>query len=69
MHTRWKSTAVTCTTCGVGAPLPKDRDHSVLWGAGWRWIGSQDLFSCPGCPPVIVVDEDGRHMLPHYSSW
>ncbi|WP_329204005.1 hypothetical protein [Streptomyces sp. NBC_01435] len=56
-----KPTAVTCTRCRASAPIPEDRDYRPLWEAGWRWIGSQNLFSCPPCPPVIVVDEQGRH--------
>jgi hypothetical protein len=55
------TTAVTCTRCKATALLPDDRDHSGLWDVGWRWIGSWNLFSCPTCPPVIVVDEQGRH--------
>ncbi len=48
--------------CGASAPVPEDRDHRSLWDAGWRWIGSQGLFSCPDCPPVLVVDRQGRHL-------
>jgi hypothetical protein len=62
--TREKPTSLTCTRCGTTALLPEGRDHSALWDAGWRWIGSAGLFSCPSCPPVIVVDEQGRHVLP-----
>jgi hypothetical protein len=57
-----KPTTVTCTRCAASAPIPEDRDHRPLWDAGWRWIGSQDLYSCPACPPVIVVDAEGRHL-------
>lgn len=56
-----KPMSLTCTACAATAPLPEDRDHRGLWDAGWRWIGSLNLFSCPACPPVIVVDEQGRH--------
>jgi hypothetical protein len=57
-----KPMTVTCTTddCGTTANLPDDRDHSGLWDAGWRWIGL-GCISCPACPPVIVVDDQGRH--------
>jgi hypothetical protein len=60
---RTRSTFLTCTNCQATAELPEDRNHSGLWDAGWRWIGTWELFSCPGCPPVIVVTEDGRHQL------
>lgn len=55
-----RRSAVTCTACEATAPLPEDRDHSALWAAGWRWIGL-DLTSCPDCPPMVLVDEQGRH--------
>ncbi|MEU6979633.1 hypothetical protein [Streptomyces sp. NPDC046371] len=58
-----RRTTVTCTRCGAVAPVPPDGDFSPLWDAGWRWIGSWELFSCPADPPVIVVDEKGRHLL------
>jgi ribosomal protein S27AE len=64
MHSRSKSIDVTCTRCGTAAALPENRDHSGLWAGGWRWIGSLDLFSCPDCPPVVIVDEHGQHLLP-----
>lgn len=56
-------TTVTCSRCSATTNVPEDGDYSPLWDAGWRWIGSWDLFSCPDCPPVIVVTEDGRHQL------
>ncbi|MDX3516111.1 hypothetical protein PV755_45700 [Streptomyces caniscabiei] len=56
-----KPTTITCTRCAAAVPVPEGRDHRPLWAAGWRWIGSQDLYSCPACPPVIVVDVEGRH--------
>ncbi|MFD3516248.1 hypothetical protein [Streptomyces sp. NPDC058657] len=56
-----KPMSVTCTRCAASAPLPEDRHHSALWDGGWRWIGP-DLMSCPDCPPVIAVAEDGRHL-------
>ncbi|MFM9780366.1 hypothetical protein [Streptomyces scabiei] len=59
-----KPSFLTCTNCGATADLPEDRNHTPLWEAGWRWIGTQNLYSCPGCPPVIVVDAQGRHTLP-----
>lgn len=61
MPSHWRSLDITCTNCGTAAALPEDRDHSGLWDAGWRWIGSLDLFSCPGCPPAVLVDDQGRH--------
>lgn len=64
MGTLTKSTVLTCTGCGTTAPVPADRDHSELWDAGWRWLGTAGLFSCPPCPPVVVVDDLGRHLLP-----
>jgi len=54
-------TTITCTRCSATAVVPDDGDFSPLWDAGWRWIGSWDLFSCPPCPPVVVVAADGRH--------
>ncbi|MFI9824573.1 hypothetical protein ACIHFC_29590 [Streptomyces sp. NPDC052013] len=56
-----KPLTVTCTRCQDTAQLPQDRDHCGLWDAGWRWIGSHQVFSCPACPPVVVVTEQGRH--------
>lgn len=53
--------ATTCTRCGATADVSDDRDHRPLWTRGWRWIGTQALFSRPPCQPVIVVTEDGRH--------
>lgn len=52
---------VTCTQCAVVAEVAAYADYAALWDCGWRWIGTQELFSCPACPPVIVVDQDGRH--------
>jgi len=56
-----KRTTITCTSCGTTTDVPADGNHRPLWEQGWRWIGSQDLFSCPPCPPVIMVTADGRH--------
>lgn len=53
---------LTCTSCGQTAPRPEDGDHRELWTAGWGWIGSLHLYSCPACPPVIL-DQDGHHRL------
>lgn len=61
MSIRTRRTSVTCTACQTSADLPENRDHRGLWAAGWRWLGTLDLFSCPACPPVVVVDENGRH--------
>lgn len=52
--------SVECTECGNAALVPEGGDHRPLWAAGWRWIGSVSLFSCPACPPV-VVERDGQH--------
>lgn len=54
-------TTITCTSCSATAPVPEDGDFSPLWQAGWRWLGSWELFSCPPCPPV-VVERDGLHV-------
>lgn len=56
-----KRTTITCTNCGATVDAPPDCQYRPLWEAGWRWIGSQDLSSCPTCPPVVVVTEEGRH--------
>ncbi|MFJ2780203.1 hypothetical protein [Kitasatospora sp. NPDC087315] len=58
-----KSDAIVCTTTGCenAAAVPEDRDHRPLWMAGWRWIGSQNLYSCPTCPPLLI-EEDGAHV-------
>lgn len=56
-----KATAVTCTLCARSALLPENRNHSGLWDEGWRWLGSANLFSCPDCPPMVEVDEQGYH--------
>ena len=61
MSTRTRLMVLTCTTCGDTADLPEDRDHRQLWAAGWRWIGTLELYSCPDCPQVVVVDQEGRH--------
>jgi len=52
---------VECTRCHTTAEVPPDGNHAPLWDAGWRWMGSQKLYSCPTCPPVITVAPDGRH--------
>jgi hypothetical protein len=56
-----KPTTVICTLCAVAVPRPADAQWRPLWDAGWRWIGSQDLYSCPACPPVVEVDAEGQH--------
>jgi hypothetical protein len=63
-----KPTTVTCTTCHTTVPSPADSQWAPLWDAGWRWIGSQDLYSCPQCPPVILV-QDGRHLRGPGAAW
>lgn len=54
---------VVCTGCG-GSAVPEGRDYSGLWDSGWRWLATLGLFSCPGCPPVVLVDGEGRHLRP-----
>lgn len=54
-------TTITCTLCSAIADVPDDGVYAPLWDAGWRWIGTQELFSCPPCPPMIVVAADGAH--------
>ncbi|MEU3904144.1 hypothetical protein AB0F20_10030 [Streptomyces goshikiensis] len=55
---------VTCGTCGLSVLKPPPARWAPLWDAGWRWLGTRGLFSCPGCPPVLVVDPEGRHIRP-----
>jgi hypothetical protein len=64
MSARARPMILICTNCAEVATLPKDRDHRRLWDKGWRWIGTHDLFSCPGCLPVVLVSEDGKHRSP-----
>ncbi|WNZ14936.1 hypothetical protein [Streptomyces sp. 11x1] len=52
-----------CSTCDASAPRPPVAQWAPLWDAGWRWLGTWNLYSCPDCPQVIVVDEQGRHKL------
>lgn len=54
---------LTCTTCGSSVPEQAPGQYRPLWDKGWRWLGSLKLFSCPDCPPVVVVDQQGRHKL------
>ena len=51
-----------CTACGMSVPRPAPCQWTPMWEAGWRWIGTLDLYSCPECPPVVLVEEDGRHV-------
>ncbi|QKV98211.1 hypothetical protein HUT19_41555 (plasmid) [Streptomyces sp. NA02950] len=51
-----------CGACGASTAKPAPAQYRPLWEAGWRWIGTLNLFSCPDCPPV-VIDERGRHRL------
>lgn len=53
---------ITCTGCTTTfAPRPADGQWRALWESGWRWLGT-GLFSCPACPPLVVTDEEGRHL-------
>jgi hypothetical protein len=54
---------VICSACQTSVPRPPAGRWARLWDAGWRWIGTWNLYSCPDCPQVIVVDEQGRHTL------
>ncbi|CAL9673277.1 hypothetical protein SUDANB176_07572 (plasmid) [Streptomyces sp. enrichment culture] len=53
---------VTCSACKTSVPKPAGAQRKPLWDAERRWIGTRGLFSCPNCPQVIVVDEQGRHL-------
>ncbi|GHC36843.1 hypothetical protein GCM10010308_64160 [Streptomyces vinaceusdrappus] len=55
---------VACNACKTSVPKPPDAQWKPLWDARWRWVGAEDLHSCPACPPVISVTEDGRHIRP-----
>ncbi|MFD6825253.1 hypothetical protein ACFWC5_33595 [Streptomyces sp. NPDC060085] len=55
---------VTCTNCRASALQPESGQFAPLWDAGWRWIASMSLYSCPQCPPVVLVDALGRHQAP-----
>ncbi|MGW7090046.1 hypothetical protein ACWGH2_42055 [Streptomyces sp. NPDC054871] len=63
---------VSCTNCATSVPKPADAQWAPLWDKGWRWLGTLKLFSCPDCPPLLIVDEQGRHVrgpgLPHVSA-
>lgn len=54
---------VICTACEASVAKPADCQWRPLWEAGWRWLGTMNLYSCPECPPVVLVDEQGRHKL------
>ena len=54
---------LTCSTCGATTPKPGPCQYEPLWQAGWRWLGTHQVYSCPACPPVVLVDEKGRHLL------
>ncbi|MFF0754351.1 hypothetical protein [Streptomyces sp. NPDC004267] len=56
--------SVTCGACKTTIPRPEPVKWAPLWDAGWRWLASLGLYSCPACPPVVVVDEHGRHVRP-----
>ncbi|MGW2496218.1 hypothetical protein ACWCV2_17170 [Streptomyces pseudogriseolus] len=51
-----------CSLCGTAVPKPAPCQWAPRWDEGWRWVGSLGLFSCPDCPPILVVDEVGRHL-------
>lgn len=54
---------LTCSACRTSVPKPPDAQWRPLWDAGWRWLGTWKQYSCPDCPPVLVLDEQGRHRL------
>jgi hypothetical protein len=54
---------LVCTARGAIVSRPAPCRFAPLWDAGWRWIGTQGLYSCPDCPPVLIV-RDGRHVRP-----
>ncbi|WP_160159900.1 hypothetical protein [Streptomyces sp. SLBN-31] len=37
--------------------------QAPLWDAGWRWLGTLGRYSCPDCPPVVLV-VNGVHRAP-----
>ncbi|MFD4412468.1 hypothetical protein [Streptomyces sp. NPDC058475] len=55
---------LVCGACGASVPKPAPGRWAPRWDEGWRWLGSLGMFSCPACPPVVVVDELGRHVQP-----
>ncbi|MFI0966996.1 hypothetical protein ACH4S8_37280 [Streptomyces sp. NPDC021080] len=56
---------VACTTpgCETAAQRPADGQWAYLWERGWRWLGTQNVVSCPDCPPVVITGTDGSHRL------
>lgn len=56
-----RSAFLTCTLCGTSVDRPAAGQWAGRWEEGWRWIGSQNLYSCPTCPPMILVADDGTH--------
>lgn len=51
-----------CTACGTAVKRPGAGQWAALWQAGWRWLGTLGLYSCPDCPEVVSVIADGRHV-------
>jgi len=48
------------SACETAVPRPPDVQWEPLWDAGWRWLGTLGLYSCPDCPPVVAADEQDR---------
>ncbi|MGA5822158.1 hypothetical protein ACPC54_30365 [Kitasatospora sp. NPDC094028] len=71
-----RDVVLSCSSCGAVEVLPPelvDPDderatykaactwHKSKWAAGWRWLGSLNLYSCPACPKLLV-EKDGVHV-------